>query len=131
MRDEFEKSNSAKTKNPHPNPGSSLSSESLTRAADRLQDCLDALPKVLLQVTLRHTAEFLASEPPNNLSQRHRVFIAGLAELLCHQLNLPTPAWTEKAEYFLSAEWDVRATSAHTEESDLAPPEFRRRKIRF
>jgi hypothetical protein len=109
------------------------SAEKLTHLADCLQGCLDAFPKVLFELTLCRAAEFLALEPPDKLSQRHRVFLAGLAELVCNHLALQVPPWTEKTEYFLVAEWDVCANGARTDDddSDLAPPEFRRRKIRF
>ena len=52
------------------------------------------------------TANFFAEPPPKNLSPGWRAVLAGTAEYLSKEFNLPVPAWTEEPEYFLPEIWN-------------------------
>jgi hypothetical protein len=52
------------------------------------------------------TAGFFAEPPPENLSPGRRAMLAGTAEYLSKEFNLPIPPWTERPEYFLPEIWD-------------------------
>ena len=51
------------------------------------------------------TASFFAEPPPKFLSRGLRAILAGTAEYLSKEFNLPVPAWTEEPEYFLPEIW--------------------------
>lgn len=52
------------------------------------------------------TASFFAEPPPRMLSPGRRAILAGTAEYLSKEFNIPVPAWTEEPEYFLPEIWD-------------------------
>jgi len=63
----------------------------------------------LCDVQPRHRkafASFFAEPPPRILSPRWRAVLAGTAEYLCKQFNLPIPGWTEEPEYSLPEIWN-------------------------
>jgi hypothetical protein len=70
------------------------------------------------------TVDFFQKEPGQSFSCEMRAWFAGMAEYLCHRFNLPVPAWTEKAEYFLPEPWGKSY-------DDTGDSEFRRRNIGY
>jgi hypothetical protein len=52
------------------------------------------------------TASFFEEPPPQILSKGWRAILAGTAEYLSKEFNLPIPVWTEEAEYFLPMLWN-------------------------
>jgi len=70
------------------------------------QDYGFALSHFLDEFYLFRCADFFDIEPPTSLPAKERAFLAAMTEFLCHEFELPVPARTEKAEYFLEEEWD-------------------------
>jgi len=89
---------------------------------------------------LHSLISFFAVEPPASLPTKERAFLAAMTEFLCHEFDLPVPAWTEKPEYFLAEEWDYVTDLEEFPEAlrdrvakrrERATPEFRRHNIIF
>ena len=51
-------------------------------------------------------ASFLAVPPPKTLRLECRALLAGVAEFLSEEFNLPVPEWVNEPEYFLQEMWD-------------------------
>ena len=83
-----------------------------------------ALSDFLHEFFLFRSPDFFAIEPSDYFSTHDRVWLAGVAEYLCHRFGLSVPPWTEKPEYFLQQPW--RKFHGDTQE-----PEFRRRNVLY
>lgn len=58
-----------------------------------------AFPSFLDEFYLHRDARFFAEPPSNYFPQQRRVFLAAVAEYLCHRFNLPVPAWVSEPEF--------------------------------
>lgn len=112
--------------------------ELIEAVTDRGQEFGYAFAHFLDEFYLFRDVSFFSEEPPGQFVPSRRVFLAGVAEFLCHEFSLPVPAWTEKPEYFLDEEWDYVADfdefpkELHdriNQRRERATPEFRRRNI--
>lgn len=106
----------------------------------RGQDYGFALSHFLDEFYLFRSGDFFDIEPPTSLPAKERAFLAAMTAFLCHEFDLPFPAWTEKPEYFLEEEWDyVTDLEEFPEElrdrvakrREKAAPEFLRHNIIF
>jgi hypothetical protein len=84
--------------------------------------------------------EALEFEPPLGFAPEYRAFLAAVAEFLCHEFNIPAPAWIAKPNYCLIVEWDAAADLEEVpwvlvipieERRAQAAPEFLSRNIIF
>lgn len=83
------------------------------------------------------TADYFAQPSPANLSPEWRALLAGAAEWLSQEFDLPHPAWTDEPQYFLAETWDPREdegldmSAFHAEVLADSPEAFRKRNIAF
>ncbi len=83
------------------------------------------------------TAEHFAYPSPRVLSPRYRALLAGAAEWLSSEFDLPHPAWTDAPEYFLDETWDpweelgLDMSEFYQEKLRRSPEAFRKRNIAF
>lgn len=73
---------------------------------------------------------------PKSLSPRWQALLAGTAEWLAHEFNLPQPPWVYAPQYFLEEEWDVASDWIDLSDSlnsrrACTEPEFLKRNIVF
>lgn len=50
---------------------------------------------------------FFAYPSPGNISPEYRALLAGVAEFLSKEFELPVPIWVFGPEYYLDHEWDI------------------------
>jgi hypothetical protein len=77
---------------------------------------------------------FFENRPPDTLSVEEQALWAGVAEGLCHKLDLPVPEWTNDIRYFLAEPWDSSVfyailDSPITQRLAESDSEFSRRNI--
>jgi hypothetical protein len=83
------------------------------------------------------TASFFAHPSPSYLSPRYQALLAGAAEFLSAEFELPHPEWVDSPKYFLDMPWDPEEDlgldmSEFLEDRMARSPEaFRRRNIAF
>ena len=82
------------------------------------------------------TADYFAQPSPANLSPGWRALLAGAAEYLSAEFDLPHPAWTDEPQYFLDRVWDpweelVPEVQGTAERLLHSPEAFRKRNIAF
>jgi hypothetical protein len=82
-------------------------------------------------------ASFFAFESPSYLSPRYQALLAGAAEWLSAEFDLPHPEWTDNPKYFLDTPWDPEEDlgldlSEFLEDRMARSPEaFRKRNIAY
>ena len=77
-------------------------------------------------------ASFFTYPPPASLSPGWQAILAGAAEWLCQEFDLPAPNWLADQRYTLPSPWDPWGLSENLA-ADLAEVEepFRRRNVLF
>lgn len=85
----------------------------------------------LVNKTPDQIAHSLAQEPASSgVLPVHKAFLAAMAEHYARAANLPAPAWSERAEYFLDrAHFGTTLQSLRAYLLLASPPAFRRRLI--
>jgi len=78
----------------------------LYQCADDRDDFELAFSEFLHEFYRYRTASFFALPPPSRVSPGWKAVLAGGAEYLSKEFNLPVPAWTEDLAYFLPELWD-------------------------
>ena len=75
---------------------------------------------------------FFAYPPPESLSPGWQAILAGAAEWLSHEFDLPKPAWVDDPKYTLPSPWDPEGICDNFKR-DLAECEepFRKRNVLF
>jgi hypothetical protein len=82
-------------------------------------------------------ASFFEYPSPPSLSVAWQAVLAGAAEWLSQEFDLPHPAWTDDPKYFLDKPWHpiedfgVDAAEEIIEELPEAPEAFRKRNLAF
>lgn len=84
----------------HMRKGSALSGTTSKSFIDAFHDFLD-------EFYYFKQASFFEQEPPVELSERERAFLAATAEHLSRRFHLPVPDWTQNSEYFLKSPLDM------------------------
>lgn len=83
------------------------------------------------------TASFFAERPPEFLSPSWRALLAGTAEFLSEEFNLPVPEWVHEPQYTLPEAWDPWADILPDGETfrelsiSLAHPTFLKHNVIF
>jgi hypothetical protein len=83
------------------------------------------------------TASFFQYVSPPSLSREWQALLAGAAEWLSAEFNLPHPAWTDDAKYFLDTPWDpwedlgLDMSEFIADKMARSPEAFRKRNVAF
>lgn len=72
----------------------------------RVRDYEFAWSEFLHEFFRYKTAEFFAVPPPRSFSPQRRALLAGVAEYLSNEFQLPVPAWVSQPEFYLNEPWD-------------------------
>lgn len=79
-------------------------------------------------------ASFFELPPPNSLSKQYQALLAGSAEWLSKEFNLPVPHWVDDPKYFLDEPWDPweeigLEITDYPERLAMAPEAFSKRNV--
>jgi len=71
------------------------------------EDWETAWSAFLHEFMLFRQASFFQYPPPESFSRGYRAMLAGTAEVLCDEFQLPVPLWVHEPQYIMPELWDL------------------------